>query len=76
MLGGLLFGFLLRTVTVWFRDYGPSWDGVSLRGNGAIIFLLLAPVAVLAAEVVRLWRRAWLAVVVLPVAVFVVLGGV
>jgi hypothetical protein len=67
---GLAFGVALHFVTLYFRDYGPSWDGTSLKGNGAIVVLLLAPVALLAGELWCLRRRAWLGMALLPVAIF------
>ena len=41
----LLFGLALHFLAVFLRDNGPSFDGISLRGNGALIVL---PVALLA----------------------------
>jgi len=77
---GLAFGVALHFVTLYFRDYGPSWDGTSLKGNGAIICLLLAPVALLAGELWCLRRRAWLGMALLPVAIvaglFILFGTV
>jgi hypothetical protein len=77
---GLLFGLGLHVVTIYFRDHGPSFGGFSLNGNGAIILLVLAPIALIIGEVYAVRNRAWLGVILLPVAiffgVFVILGGV
>jgi hypothetical protein len=77
---GFLFGLVLHIVTVYFRDHGPTGTVYTLRGNGAIVFLLLAPVALLIGEVLYARRRRWLAMVLLPIGMFlglfVVLGGV
>lgn len=77
---GLLFGLGLHVVTIYFRDHGPSFGGFSLNGNGAIIFLVLAPIALIIGEVFAVRNSAWLGVILLPVAiflgVFVILGGV
>ena len=76
----LLAGVALRTVTVWFRDHGPSWGGVALDGNGALVFLLLVPLAILLLEVLCSRRGARLGMVLVPPAVlagtFVLGGGV
>ncbi len=67
-------------MTIYFRDHGPSFGGFSLNGNGAIILLVLAPIALIIGEVYAVRNRAWLGVILLPVAiffgVFVILGGV
>ncbi len=77
---GFLFGLVLHVVTATVGDHGPTWGEYSLRGNGAIVLLLLAPLALLVGEVLYARRRAWLAMALLPVAMilglFVVLGGV
>ncbi len=79
-IAGLLFGLALHLVTAYARDHGPSGDNYSLRGNGAIVLLLLAPLAVLIGEAVYARRRAWLAMALLPLAtvagLFLILGGV
>ena len=76
----LLAGMAVRAVTVWFRDHGPAWDGIALNGNGAAVFLLLAPVAVLALEALCYHRGARLGMLLVPPAVlagtFLVAGGV
>ena len=78
--GALLVGLVLRVLIVSVRDYGPTWGGASLRGNGAIVLLL--PVAALAAVAVVLClrRRAWLAAALVPiglcVGLFVAGGGI
>ena len=77
---GLIFGLALHFVTVYFRDNGPSWDGISLRGNGATVFLLLAVPALIIGEIWCARRGARLGMLLLPLAifagVFVVAGGV
>jgi hypothetical protein len=76
----LLAGVAVRAVTVWFRDHGPAWDGVALNGNGALVFLLLAPLAILVFEVLCYRRGARLGMVLVPPAVlagtFLVASGV
>jgi hypothetical protein len=67
----LLVGLAVRLVTGWFRDHGPSWDGISLAGNGAIVFLLLAPVALVVGMVWCARRRDWLGMALVPVGLFV-----
>jgi hypothetical protein len=77
---GLVVGLAVHFIIVYFRDYGPSGSGFSLRGNGAIIFLLLAVVALVAGELWCYRRRAWLGMALLPVAmflgIFVIAGGI
>ena len=77
---GFLVGLILHLVAVYARDHGPAWGEYSLRGNGAIALLLLAPLALLVGEAFYLRRRAWPALVLLPAAMFlglfVVLGTV
>jgi hypothetical protein len=79
-LAGLLFGLALHFVTVYFRDHGPSFDGIALNGNGAIVFLLLGLIALIIGEVYAVRNRAWLGVILLPIALFlgtfVILGTV
>lgn len=67
---GLLFGLALHAAAIGLRDYGPSGPGWSLRGNGALIVLLVAMLGLAAAEALCIGRRLWLAVVLLPFAVF------
>lgn len=77
---GLLCGLLLHFLTVYMRDYGPAFGDFSLRGNGAIIFLLLPLLLLLLGEVWSLRRRAWLGAVLLPCALFaglfLLVGGI
>ena len=77
---GLLFGLGLHVVTAYLSDSGPSWDGYSLRGNGVLIFLPLLPLALIIGEVYAVCSKAWLGVILLPVALFlgmfVILGSV
>jgi hypothetical protein len=66
----LLFGLALHALTVWARDQGPTWGTTSLRGNGAIVLLLLAPVALVLGELWCLRRRAWLGAALVPIGLF------
>jgi hypothetical protein len=80
VVAGFVFGLVLHFVTIFFRDNGPEWDGFSLRSNGTVIFLLLAPIGLIVGEVLCARRRAWLGMVLLPFAIFlglfVIVGGV
>src|SRR5262245_59279864 len=67
---GLLVGLALHFLAVYLRDYGPSGAGFSLRGNGALIVLPLAAVLLIAGELFCASRRAWLGMVLLPLAMF------
>ena len=67
---GLLVGLVLHFLAVYLRDYGPQGPGFSLRGNGALIVLPVAVALLLAGELVCAQRRAWLGMVLLPIAVF------
>jgi hypothetical protein len=67
----LLFGLTLHVLAVFLRDNGPSFDGISFRGNGALIVLPVALLGLIIGEIVCVSRRAWLAVVLLPFAVFI-----
>jgi hypothetical protein len=69
-LAALVVGLLIHGLTVWARDYGPSWDGVSLRGNGALVFLLPVPLALVVGEVWCARRRAWLGMALVPLALY------
>jgi hypothetical protein len=77
---GLAAGLSLNLIAVYVRDHGPTWGTYSMRGNKAIVLLLLAPLAVLLGEVVYARRHSWLAMAFLPIAtflgLFVVNGGV
>jgi hypothetical protein len=66
-----LFGLSMHYLAVFLRDYGPSFDGISFRGNGALIVLPVALLGLIIGEIVCVSRRAWLAVVLLPFAVFI-----
>jgi hypothetical protein len=66
-----LFGLALHFLAVFLRDNGPSFDGISFRGNGALIILLVALLGLIIGEIVCVSRRAWLAVVLLPFAIFI-----
>jgi hypothetical protein len=67
----LLLGLVLHFLAVFLRDNGPSFDGISFRGNGALIVLPVALLGLIIGEIVCVSRRAWLAVVLLPFAVFI-----
>ena len=77
---GLLVGLALHVATAYARDHGPAWGNYSLKGNGAIVLLLLAPLALLLGEAWCARRRAWLGMALLPLTIFlglfVILGGV
>lgn len=66
-----LFGLALHFLAVFLRDNGPSFDGISFRGNGAFIILPVALLGLIIGEIVCVRRRAWLAVVLLPFAVYI-----
>lgn len=68
--GGLLVGLALHYFAVYLRDYGPQGDGFSLRGNGALIVLPIAIIALLVGELFCAVQRAWLGMVLLPFALF------
>jgi hypothetical protein len=76
----LCIGLALHALAIWLRDSGPAWDGVSLRGNGALVVLLLAAAVMVVGELVTARRRSWLGMLVIPVALFaglfVVAGGI
>jgi hypothetical protein len=76
----LLAGLALRALIVLLRDSGPVWEGVSLRGNGAAVLLVPAAAALVAAEVLCARRRAWLGMVLVPLAftsgLFLLAGGI
>jgi hypothetical protein len=67
----LLFGLTLHFLAVLLRDNGSSFDGISFRGNGALIVLPVALLGLIIGEIVCVRRHAWLAVVLLPFAVFI-----
>ena len=77
---GVVVGLILHGIVVYARDHGLTFGGFSLRGNGAIAILILAPIVVLIGEVIYARRRSWLGMAVLPIAtflgLFVILGGV
>jgi hypothetical protein len=66
----LLIGLALHVLAVWARDQGPTWGTWSLRGNGAIAILLLAPVALVLGELWCARRRAWLGLALVPLGLF------
>jgi hypothetical protein len=67
----LLFGLAMHFLAVFLRDNGPSFDSISFRGNGALIILPVALLGLIIGEIVCVWRRAWLAVVLLPFAIYI-----
>jgi hypothetical protein len=77
---GFLVGLALHLVIVYYRDYGPTWGGFSLKGNGVLIFLIPVLLILIVGEFFAARYRAWLGMVLLPFALFlglfVVLGGV
>ena len=66
-----LFGLAMHYLAVFLRDNGPSFDSISFRGNGALIMLPVALLCLIIGEIVCVRRRAWLAVVLLPFAVYI-----
>jgi hypothetical protein len=76
---GFVAGIAVHFITVFFRDHGPLTGPYTFRGDGAIVFLLLAPICLIVGEIVAWRRRAWLAVALLPVAIVAglfIFGGV
>ena len=67
----LLFGLALHFLAVFLRDNGPSFDGISLRGNAALIVLLVALIGPIIGKIVEMRRRGWFAVELLPFALFI-----
>ena len=65
-----LFGLAMHFLAVFLRDNGPSFDSISFKGNGALIILPVALLGLIIGEIVCIWRHAWLAVVLLPFAVY------
>jgi hypothetical protein len=63
-------GLALHYLAVYLRDHGPVSDHWSLRGNGAAIVLPMALLLLVAGEWIGLRKRAWLAVPVVPIALF------
>src|SRR5207245_7260372 len=70
---GILFGLALHYLAVYLRDNGPSFGGISFQGNGASVVLAVAVIGLIIGEIVCVRRRAWLGVIVLPFAIFIVL---
>ena len=58
-------GALLRMLVDGANHHGPSFGGWSLQGNGALIFVPLFPVVVLAAAGWAVYRRSWIALVLM-----------
>jgi hypothetical protein len=75
----LVIGLALHILGVWLRDSGPTFDGISLRGNGALVVLLVAVAVLVAGELVAARRRSWWGMLPIPPALFaglfVVAGG-
>jgi hypothetical protein len=65
----LLFGLAMHFLAVFLRDNGPSFDSISFRGNGALIILPMALLGLIIGKTLCVRRRAWLGVVLLPLAV-------
>ena len=74
----LLAGVGLRVLLDWANHHGPSGDGWTLQGNGALVLLPLWPVVLILGEIAVAYKRAWLAVPLLPVALVLgtVAGGI
>ncbi len=66
-----LFGLALHFLSMLLRDNGPSFDGISFRGNGALIVLPVALFGLIIGEIACVRRRAWLALILLPFSVFI-----
>jgi hypothetical protein len=71
-LAGFLVAVGTHFITLCFRDNGPNFGTIAFNGNGAIIFLLLAPIGMIVGEIVAFRSRAWAGAVVLP---FAIIGG-
>ena len=71
-LAGFLVGVTTHFITLHFRDNGPTFGSLALNGNGAIVFLLLAPIGLIVGEIAAFRSRAWAGAVVLP---FAIIGG-
>jgi len=67
---GLLVVLALHYLAVFLRDQGPSFDGIALRGNGALIVVPVAALVLMLGESVCVRSRAWVAAVLLPIALF------
>jgi hypothetical protein len=65
-----IFGLAMHYLAIFLRDNGPSFDSISFKGNGALIILPVALLGLIIGEIVCIWRHAWLAVVLLPFAVY------
>jgi hypothetical protein len=63
-----LLGLGIRLLIDWANHHGPSGDGWSLQGNGALIFVPLVPLVLVAAEVAAVLRRKWFDIPLLPFA--------
>ncbi|MEX0781235.1 MAG: hypothetical protein WD557_01200 [Dehalococcoidia bacterium] len=73
-----LLGVGIRLLIDWANHHGPSGDGWSLQGNGALVFALLIPVVLIGAELVAALRKKWVDMPLLPLALALgmVAGGV
>ena len=77
----LVVGLALHVLATYLRDDGPSWESLSLslRGNGALVVLIPAMIALVLGELLCVRRRAWLGTLLVPlglyVGLFVVLGS-
>ncbi len=63
-----LLGLGVRLLIDWSNHHGPSGDGWSLQGNGALVFLPLVPIILIAAELVAALRQKWFDLPLLPLA--------
>ncbi len=67
---GLLYGLVVHALTVVVRDHGPEGGALSFRGNGAIVVpMVLGLLGLIAAEWLCARRRAWLGMMVAPMAI-------
>jgi hypothetical protein len=73
-----LLGLAIRVLIDWSNHHGPSGDGWSLQGNGALIFLPLVLIVLVGSVTAAALRRRWIEVAALPFALAagMVAGGV
>ena len=69
-----LSGVLLRVAIDWLNHHGPS----NFQGNGALVLLPLWPIVLVVGEAFVIWKKAWIAIPLLPLAIAAgtVAGGV
>jgi len=63
-------GIALHVLAVAMRDFGPTWGDFSLRGNGAIVVLPVAILALLVGEALCVCHRAWAGMALVPAGLF------